>query len=479
MRRLPLVIVLLAVLVTAAPAYAQPARPQSAHAQPVRVLSVQTGHSLVLAQPGLARVAVGDRSVVAVRALGGSQLLVTGLAPGRTSAVVWSGKTRTSYEIDVTEESAGRLAAMVRAAIPFSGVDVQAFDRALVVRGTVDDPREFGQLGDVLGRFEKLAAARKFTIVDAVTVTHPLGALQQQLAAAAGPDVRVDSDAKGGLVVSGRVPDRARAEWVLSRVRGLAGPFLAGDAKVIDRLEVATVSQIDVKVRIYEVDKTALDQLGVRLQAGTPDPANPGSIVLGPPFFPILETGAASQPGKALTIGAFVRTTRLAPTLDLLVQRGNATLLSEPDLLTLPGSAATFLVGGEIPIPYSTGLGQTSIVYKEYGVRLNITPTLLGTGAVEAKVTPEVSDLDFQDGVTTNGFTIPSLRTSRLSTDVITQSGESIVLGGMMRRVEQRTIQKIPLLGNLPIVGALFRSTRYQTQQTDIVFVMTPSVIVK
>jgi pilus assembly protein CpaC len=450
--------------------------PASANA--THSISMQTGHSVVIVQPAVARVAVGDRTVVSIRAIGDSQLLVTGRAPGRTSAIVWTGKHRDIYEIEVTDEPVDRLAAMMRSAIAFAGVEVRAFDRSLVVRGSVEDPRELATLADVLARFDKLAAARKYTVVNAVTVAHPLGALQQQIASGVGTDVHVDPDGKGGLIVSGRVPDRTRAEWVLARVRGLSGPYLAADGKVIDRLEVATVSQIEVKVRVYEVDKTALDQIGLRLQSGTPDPANPGNIVLGAPFFPILENGSAAVKG-ALTVGSFIRTVRLVPTLDLLSQRGNAKLLAEPNLVTLPGAAASFLVGGEIPVPYSTGVGQVSIIYKEFGVRLNITPTLLGSGAIEAKVTPEVSELDFQDGVASNGFVMPALRTSRLTTNVVTQSGESIVLGGMMRRVEQRTIDRIPLLGSLPVIGALFRSTRYQTSQTDIVFIMTPTVIVK
>ena len=470
MSRTSIAAVLLAVTATLSPAYA--------YAGGVRPLSVQTGHSIVLDEPSVARVAIGDRAVVSIRAIGSSQLLLTGRAPGHTTAVIWNGAHRDVYEIEVSEESADRLAAMVQAAIPFPGVTVKAFDRALVVRGTVDDPRAFTTLADVLTRFDKLATSRKYAVVNAVTVTHPLGALQEKIAAAAGPDVHVDPDGKGGLIVSGHVPDRTRAEWVLGQVRGLAGPFLAADGKVIDRLEVETVSQIEVKVRVYEVDKTALDQLGVRLQSGTPDPST-GTVVLGTPSFPIVENAAAAIGGRALTVGAFVRTVRLAPTLDLLQQRGDAKLLSEPNLVTLPGTAASFLVGGEIPIPYSTGTGQTSIVYKEFGVRLNITPTLLANGAVEAKVTPEVSDLDFQDAVASNGFSMPSLHTSRLTTDVVTQSGESIVLGGMMRRIEQRTIDKIPLLGSLPVIGPLFRSMRYQTSQTDIVFVMTPTVVVK
>jgi pilus assembly protein CpaC len=108
-----------------------------------------------------------------------------------------------------------------------------------------------------------------------------------------------------------------------------------------------------------------------------------------------------------------------------------------------------------------------------------VTPTLLGNGAVEAKVSPNISDLDFSNAVTENGFVIPALRTSTLSTDVITQPGESIIMGGLLRRIETRTINKIPLLGDIPILGQLFRSTSYQNQQSDVVFVMTPEVITR
>jgi pilus assembly protein CpaC len=184
-------------------------------------------------------------------------------------------------------------------------------------------------------------------------------------------------------------------------------------------------------------------------------------------------------PGGALKVGAFFRTITLAPTLNLLMTEGHARLLSSPDLVTVPGNNATFLVGGSIPIPFSTGLGQVSIQYQTFGVQLNVTPTLLGNGAVEAKIQPEVSDLDFQDGVQENGFLIPALKTSKLSTDIITQPGESIIMGGMVRRVEQRFIQKVPLLGDIPILGQLFRSTNYQNNQSDVVFVMTPQVITR
>jgi pilus assembly protein CpaC len=143
----------------------------------------------------------------------------------------------------------------------------------------------------------------------------------------------------------------------------------------------------------------------------------------------------------------------------------------------MPGAEAKFLVGGEVPYIVSTGLGSVNVQFKEYGVRLMVTPTIMPDGGVESKITPEVSDLDFQNGVTAGGIILPAFKTSRITTDVMTKSGESIVMAGLLRRQEQRFVDKIPGLGDLPILGKLFRSTRYQKQETDVVFVLTPEVI--
>jgi pilus assembly protein CpaC len=151
--------------------------------------------------------------------------------------------------------------------------------------------------------------------------------------------------------------------------------------------------------------------------------------------------------------------------------------LSAPDILTTPGNDAKFLVGGSIPVIYATGLGQVSVIYKDYGVQLDVTPTILGNGGIDAKINPDISDLDFQDGVNYNGFVVPALKESRLATEVITQPGESIIMGGLLRRVEERNITKIPLLSQLPILGKLFQSEQYQNSQTDVVFVMTPEIV--
>ena len=460
----------------AAAALTAAAAAPAAAAQAVSLLSVQSGHSVVLATPGLSRVAVGDGRIAGVLPIGTTQLVVNGKAPGQTTVFVWENGKRMEYEITVTEQTMDDLAQMLRTSIDEPNVQIVSFRNSVVVRGTVADGAQFTSLNEVLSRFDDYAKQQKYSIVNAVTVAHPLGDLQHDLAAIPGAQsIRVDPDGKGNVIVSGHVKDPVTAQAILERAKGLAGPYLAADGKLLDRISTDTTSQIDIKVYVLEVDRTALSNLGVQLQNATflPD----GTYKLGQPSFPAVEE--PQGPGGALKVGAFFRTITLAPTLNLLVQEGHAKVLSSPDLVTVPGNNATFLVGGSVPIPYSTGLGQVSIQYQPFGVQLNVTPTLLGNGSVEAKIQPEVSDLDFQDGVQENNFVIPALKTSKLSTDVITQPGESIIMGGMVRRVENRVIQKVPLLGDIPILGKLFRSTNYQNNQTDVVFVMTPQVITR
>ncbi len=152
-------------------------------------------------------------------------------------------------------------------------------------------------------------------------------------------------------------------------------------------------------------------------------------------------------------------------------------MLSSPDLVALPGTDASFLVGGSIPYVYSSGIGQVSVVFKDYGVQMNVTPQILPSGSIRTKVAPDISDLDYQNAVQINGFYIPALKESKLSTELVTRPGESIIMGGLLRRIEQKTIQKIPILSNIPVLGKLFQDVNYQDGQTDVVFVMTPQVI--
>ncbi len=442
-------------------------------------LSLETGHSLIVKTPGLRRVAVGDGKIAGIVPIGTGQLLINGKDAGETSIFVWSdGGERTTYVVDVTNQTMNDLAAMLRTAIDAPGVSVVSFGHAIVLKGTVPDMAQFARVSDIVSRFDEMEKQEKYSVVNAVTVAHSLDSIQRDFANSKTiRNLSIEPDGKGNVIVSGNVHDKVEGREVLDRAQSMAGPYLSAEGKVIDRLTYAYSTQIDVKVYVLEVDRTALSNLGVQLQSAVPDPSEPGVYTLTTPSFPLIEGPQAAQLGKALNVGAFFRSTALAPTINLLVQNGHARILSEPNLVALPGAQAKFLVGGEIPYAYSTGLGQVSIEWKNYGVQLNVTPDVLPNGSIETKINPDITDLDYENAIRLNGFSLPALKESTLTTDVITAPGQSIIMGGLLRRVDQKTISKVPLLADIPILGKLFQSTDYQSAKTDVVFVMTPEII--
>ena len=244
------------------------------------------------------------------------------------------------------------------------------------------------------------------------------------------------------------------------------GPYLASNGQLIDRLNSLSNSQIDIKVYVLEVDKTAQSNLGLSLQSATFTPAIGPQTTRSAAVVPGRRTASRSRDrGLGFTVQPFFRTHDARADANLLMQEGHAKVLSSPNLVTSPGTKATFLVGGEIPVVTSTGLGAVNVQYQPYGVQLNVTPEILGNGSVHAVVAPEISRLDYANAVIVSGFTIPALLVSKLSTDVITRPGESIILGGLVNRLEMKTISRIPLLSSIPILGKLFTSTAYQNQQ--------------
>src|SRR5580700_2481010 len=444
-------------------------------ADSVTLLSIQSGHSVVLKAEALTRVAVGDGRIAGIVPVGTSQVVVNGKAPGHTTVFIWAGGRRETYEVTVTEQQLDDLAQMLRSAISAPSVQVVSFDHSIVVRGSVSDGAQFQQITDIVGRFDNVMKEQGAVLVNAVTVSQNLGTLQRAIANIRGAsDIRVDPDGKGNVIVSGNATDAVTAQAILDRARGLAGPYLASNGQLIDRLNSLSDSLIDIKVYVLEVDKTATSNLGIQLYGAQPVEGQPTPNLI-PPSIPFFES--IRPPGLAATIGPFYRTITLAPTLNLLMQEGHAKILSSPDLVTSPGAKATFLVGGSIPVVTSTGLGAINVQYQPYGVQLNVTPTVRGNGSVEAVIAPEVSALDYTNAVIVSGFTIPALTISQLTTDVITRPGESIIMGGLVQRVEKRTLFKIPILSEIPILGKLFTSTNYQNEQSDVVFVMTPEIL--
>jgi pilus assembly protein CpaC len=167
----------------------------------------------------------------------------------------------------------------------------------------------------------------------------------------------------------------------------------------------------------------------------------------------------------------------VASALDLAENDGLITTLAQPNLTALSGETASFLAGGEFPVLISTALGQTSILYKQYGVSLAFSPTVLADGRISMRVRPEVSELSSEGSITLNGYNIPGLQVRRAETTVELGSGQSFMIGGLLSNNANNSTDKVPGLGNLPILGVLFRSNNFRKQQTELVIVVTPYIV--
>ena len=164
-------------------------------------------------------------------------------------------------------------------------------------------------------------------------------------------------------------------------------------------------------------------------------------------------------------------------TLNLAETDGFVTTLAEPNLTALSGETASFLAGGEFPIPVSQSLGSISVEYKQYGVGLAFTPIVLADGRISMRVRPEVSELSAEGSIKLNGFDVPALVTRRAETTVELGSGQSFMLAGLIRNNSTNSIDKAPFLGDLPILGALFRSSSFRRQETELVIIVTPYLV--
>jgi len=179
-------------------------------------------------------------------------------------------------------------------------------------------------------------------------------------------------------------------------------------------------------------------------------------------------------------VGTFGRLDKITATLNLMIQEGKAQVLAKPNLVALSGESASFLVGGEVPIPVPQEGGAIGIEWKEYGVTLEILP--VGEekrNIIDAYITAKVSDLDWDNAVTIAGVTVPAISTRRAGTKVQVEAGDTIVIAGLVKTDKEKTAKKVPLLGDIPILGYLFKSTTFSKKRTDITIFITPTFVKK
>jgi pilus assembly protein CpaC len=289
-------------------------------------------------------------------------------------------------------------------------------------------------------------------------------------------DIRL-SQANGSVVLSGTVSDpktAAEADAVIQ----------AAGFKTVNMLEspVKDLVQVQLQVRVAEVNKTRMRELGTAYgyQAG---PGVGGYLNSGggPSSLSSVENGILSG-SLSSALNLFVMGGNSLAFIRALQQQGALRALAEPNLIAMNGQEASFLAGGEFPVPVVQNNGggnnaAVSIVFKEYGVRLNFKPTILDEDHIRLELEPEVSTLDFINGVKLNGFIIPALRTRRAKTGIELRDGQSFALAGLLDNSESRTVSKVPGLGNLPIIGNLFKSTDFQKNESELMFIVTAQVV--
>lgn len=318
----------------------------------------------------------------------------------------------------------------------------------------------------------------------------------------------------GMVLLTGTVANPSEVE----EATRLTQAFVGEKTTVVTKLKTAMPVQVNLQVKIAEVSRGLLKEVGVNLlsrdatngfQFGISRGRNVGSI--GPTDlsgFPTLDAsnlfglpaGSLSLPfdprsGQFLFGGTSYNFTNpatsnttlnlagkllgldLAAAIDLLEQDGVVSVLAEPNLTALSGETASFLAGGEFPIPTIDGNGSVDVQFKEYGVSLAFTPTVLDGNRISMRVRPEVSELTDDGAVRLNNFVIPALTTRRAETTIELGSGQSFMIAGLLRNRTNNSTDKTPFLGDLPIIGALFKSDRFQRNETELVIVITPYLV--
>jgi pilus assembly protein CpaC len=282
---------------------------------------------------------------------------------------------------------------------------------------------------------------------------------------------------------------------VADRAVQIAETYAPG--KVVNLLALGSSQQVMLEVRFAEVKRSALSQIGVSWFVGSDGGKLGGVAGGGASQVPDLEGDVDQLPGTLLkgsitgSFGIISRTFRafgenFNVTLDALERKGAITTLAEPTLVALSGETASFLAGGEFPVPVvqnngggnnGNNTGTFTVEWKPFGVSLAFTPTVLADGVINMVVQPEVSSIDPTASIVINNLTIPGLQTRRAKTVVEMRDGESFAMAGLIRKDFQDTIRQVPLLGSIPIIGTLFRSNGFQNEQTELVIIVTPRLV--
>lgn len=311
-----------------------------------------------------------------------------------------------------------------------------------------------------------------------ILVSPDMGTMDRAVSDAQGSGVQLQSS-PGGLVLSGQVQDAKGAAYLAEMAQQYAGK-----GRVLNRLSIVEPVQVSLRVRVAEVQRSVSQELGFDWSTVF---NNVGSFALGaatgglsgaPSFISNVASSFNGVSGSYTNAHGSV-----TGTLDAMASEGLATVLAEPNLTTMSGEKATFLSGGQFPVPIPQGFGTVGISYQNYGVSIAFTPTVLSDGVISMHVAPEVSSIttDAANGAYSfpgsNGSTVPAIETNKAETTIQLASGQSFAIGGLISNKMQNAISKVPGLGDVPVLGSLFRSTSFQHNESELIIIVTAYIV--
>jgi pilus assembly protein CpaC len=417
---IPWLILALLALLTPGPVQAGPAA-----ALPLTSLEVKIGQTRLVEIPlGVKRVSVGKDKVADVVVISPRQIYLVGKEVGTTTITLWDQQERVLGVLDVrVARDLSRLKEHLYQVLPLEPVEVREMEGSVVLSGRVSSQ----QAKDQAEALAKALMPRK----------------DHKDTLSQGEDTK---------------------QWVTSV------------------LEVGGNQQVNIKVRFAEVKRDLANRMKVNVGAINPLSNDFIFSTLGNYLVPAWDASTGKYIGNSNStssnfFGGFnVGGAQVRGALDIMKENKLAKILAEPTLTAISGQDSEFLAGGEFPVPVPQK-DTVTVEFKKFGVQLGFKPEVLKNGAIRMTVSPEVSEMDFSIAVVIQGYTVPGLKTRKAKTQLEVKDGESFVIAGLFRDDISHQVQKVPLLGDIPILGALFRSTEFLNNQTELVIVVTPEVV--
>ncbi|MBF5041159.1 BON domain-containing protein [Aggregicoccus sp. 17bor-14] len=421
-------------------------------------IALGVGTQKVISAPGVTRMSIGDPAVAEVKSLGGSQVLVTGNAEGKTTLLMWKGTgQRLSYLVTVRRQDPNEVISEIRKLLgEIEGVSVRMVGDRIYLDGqayTTQDADRIQQVVDLypnVKSFVKIAPNAKKLVAQNLNAAFQKAGLKNVQANVVGASIFLE-----GSVESQQ--DLQKAELVTKAL----------GEKVENLLTVGIKRMILSEVQFVEIRRNSRDRYGVKYPTDITGTVS-ASAIFNKQLFPGSFADGVAQ-------AAIIGSADFA--VGFQTNDGYGRLLAQPKLVCASGEKAEFLAGGEVPIPLITN-NQFTVEYKPYGVILNIRPTADRNGNIQTEIEAESSEIDTSVAVSVGGSaSVPGFRTRKVKTNVTVRHGETIVLSGVFSHDEQKAVSKIPGLGHIPIIGELFKSRGFDSTKRELVIFVTPRIV--